>query len=183
MNENIDIQEIEKHVKNFEHFRAKAERISWHEYFFNLSYLVSERSPDAQTKHGAVIVDKNNRIISTGYNGFPYGGPDNILPNLRPAKYPYIIHAEMNALLSARCDVRDFSVYITGTPCKNCLLHLIGAGIRDIFAGEKSYVEDEESKIVKRILINTYGVRLYQHYPGDRSNILEIFPEKDQKGP
>lgn len=162
---------LEQTLLEFEAFKAPAQRLSWNSYFFKLCYLVSERSPDAQTKHGAVIVDKENRIISTGYNGFPAGGPDSLLPNLRPAKYPYMVHAEMNALISSRCDVRDFSIYVTGFPCKSCLLHLVSAGIRKIFCGRTGYQEDMESSHTRAVICLTYGVQTYVHSVSDMDKV------------
>lgn len=164
-------------LKDFESFRCSSQRISWDEYFFNLSYLVSERSPDAQTKHGAVIVDEERRIISTGYNGFPSGGPDEIFPNIRPKKYPYIVHAEMNALISARCDLKNHHVYITGFPCKSCLLHLVASGIRKIFCGTRKHQEDQESLDVKAVICSLYGVEVYVHSSEDMGKIELFNPE------
>lgn len=163
---------LRQKIENFSQYRAPCERLSWHKYFFDLAYLVAARSPDAQTRHGAVIVDKENRIVSTGYNGFPANGPDEILPNLRPEKYPYIVHAEMNALLAARCDVRGYSVYITGLPCKNCLLHLVGAGISKIFAGTTKFQEDHESMIAKSVLCEVYGIAVYTHESDSHDKIV-----------
>jgi dCMP deaminase len=167
-----NFEALQEKIRNFSKYRVASERISWHRYFFDLCYLVSSRSPDAQTRHGAVIVDKENRIVSTGYNGFPSNGPDEILPNVRPEKYPYIVHAEMNALLSARCDVRGYSVYITGLPCRSCLLHLLGAGISKIFAGSRTFQEDSESMIAKAVLCELYGVSVYTQDSQDLDKIV-----------
>ena len=142
---------LEQTLLEFEAFKAPAQRLSWNSYFFKLCYLVSERSPDAQTKHGAVIVDKENRIISTGYNGFPAGGPD--------------------ALIASRCDVRDSSIYVTGFPCKSCLLHLVSAGIRKIFCGRTGYQEDMESSHTRAVICLTYGVQTYVHSVSDMDKV------------
>lgn len=179
MSHMLHAADIENQIKNFENYRVDSNRINWVNYFFDLCYLVAERSPDSQTKHGAVIVDKDNKIVSTGYNGFPSGGPDNILPNQRPAKYPYIIHAEMNAPLSARCDVRGCIVYITGMPCKSCLLHLVGAGIRTIFIGNRLHVEDVDSSTVRSVLCYLYGVTICSHSDNNRGIIHPIWPKND----
>ena len=58
--------------------------ISWDEYFMGVSLLASKRSKDPNTQVGACIVDSNNIIISTGYNGFPYGCSDD--------SYPWVIY-------------------------------------------------------------------------------------------
>ena len=172
MSKENDSPSLEEIISDFSSHRSVViGRLSWVAYFFNLSYLVSERSPDAQTKHGAVIVDKENRVVSTGYNGFPRGGPDLLLPNIRPKKYPYIVHAEMNALLSARCDVTGFSIFVTGFPCKSCLLHIISSGIKEIFCGTRTHQEDKESSIVRSVLCEVYGVKTYLHDEGNTSQI------------
>lgn len=172
MSKETDSLDIDNIISGFSKHRSTVTgRLSWVGYFFNLSYLVSERSPDSQTRHGAVIVDKDNRIVSTGYNGFPRGGPDLLLPNMRPAKYPYIVHAEMNALLSARCDVTGFSIFVTGFPCRFCLLHIISSGIKEIFCGTRTHQEDTESSVVRSVLCEVYGVKTYLH---DKGNTYKI---------
>ncbi len=53
--------------------------ISWDEYFMGVSLLAAKRSKDPNTQVGACIVDSNNIILSTGYNGFPYGCSDDLV--------------------------------------------------------------------------------------------------------
>lgn len=72
------------------------DRPDWAEYFLKLAKVVSERSPDGETKHGCVIVNDFHQVIGVGYNGFVRGIDDSLLPNLRPAKYLHMIHAEVN---------------------------------------------------------------------------------------
>ena len=50
--------------------------ISWDEYFMGVALLAAKRSKDPNTQVGACIVDDDNRILSTGYNGFPCGCSD-----------------------------------------------------------------------------------------------------------
>lgn len=133
-------------------------RPDWNEYFINLAELVSSRSPDPATKHGSIIVDSSNKIISTGYNGFPANGPDLELPTTRPEKYDFIIHAEMNAILSARCDLRGCSMYITGVPCKNCLKHIVAVGIKKLFLGDRVFSSHEEEKELREKFFSIWGI-------------------------
>lgn len=109
-----------------------SKRPSWDKYFIAIAKTVSTRSHDAETKVGAVLVDRYNRIISTGYNGFPPGCDDNNLPNTRPDKYPYMIHAEMNAIVAAYSDTYGSTLYCTLSPCKDCTKIIIAAGIKRI---------------------------------------------------
>ena len=83
----------------------RTDYISWDEYFMGVAILASKRSKDPNTQVGACIVDKNNIILSTGYNGFPYGCSDDVYSWSRTGedtKYSYVVHAELNAILNAR---------------------------------------------------------------------------------
>lgn len=94
---------------------------SWDEYFIGMAFVVSLRSHDSQTKHGAVIVDINNHILGTGYNGFPRGMNDSNLPTTRPDKYDWVVHAEENAISNSRgLWSQSNKIYITGQPCFRC---------------------------------------------------------------
>jgi dCMP deaminase len=117
-------------------------RPSWDDYFLDIAEAVSRRSHDGETQVGAVIVDPNKRILATGYNGFPPGCNDRELPNLRPDKYPYMVHAEINAIASSRQDLRGATLYCTWSPCRDCAKAVITAGIaRVVF--RKAYKNDD----------------------------------------
>ena len=107
--------------------RVEFKRPSWDEYFIGIAEAVSLRSHDAETKVGCVIV-KDNRIISTGYNGFPPGAPDHEWPNKRPNKYAFMVHAEINAIASCSQDMRGSILYCTLSPCEDCIKAIITAG-------------------------------------------------------
>lgn len=104
----------------------------WDQYFLKLARVVSEKSKDPSTKVGCVIVDEDRRIVSTGYNGFPKGFPDNYNSITRGFKLLYTIHAENNALLFAKQDVRGCTSYQTHPPCGHCLSQLKQSGITEI---------------------------------------------------
>jgi dCMP deaminase len=112
-------------------------RPSWDEYFLDLAEQVSRRSPDPHTKHGCVLVDANNRLLSTGYNGPVSGLPNDRVPLERPDKYDWFIHAEDNAVAFARCDLRGTTAYVTGTPCAACFRRLLQVGVRRIVQGSR----------------------------------------------
>lgn len=112
-------------------------RPTWDEYFLNIARAVSIRSHDEQTKVGCVIVGEDNRILSTGYNGFPRGFPDEQLPKNRPDKYNWIIHAEENAITSAYLrDLRAATLYCTHSPCLGCAKLILSSGIKKIICEE-----------------------------------------------
>jgi dCMP deaminase len=74
--------------------------MNWTNYFLNIAEAVKEKSKDQRTKIGAVIVGKDNEIVSTGYNSFPRGIDDDVEERQqRPEKYFWFEHAERNAIL------------------------------------------------------------------------------------
>lgn len=118
----------------------KLNRPDWDILFISLAFLIAQRSPDAETKHGAVLVDGQKRIIGLGFNGFPRGAKDFELPNTRPDKYPFILHAEANCL--DNCieikNPQDCTMYITGESCIECTKRIIQAGIGKVITGNVS---------------------------------------------
>ncbi len=120
------------------HITAMANHINWDEYFMFLAILVSLRSKDPNTKVGAVLV-KNNKVLGTGYNGFPSGCDESRFSWSRDTtagwldtKYPYVIHAEANALLNTVAAVAGGEIYVTQHPCNECAKLLIQGGVRRI---------------------------------------------------
>jgi dCMP deaminase len=111
--------------------------MNWDEYFRKIAHTVKLKSKDKYTQIGAVIVGKNNEIVSTGYNSFPRGINDDVESRQeRPEKYYFFEHAERNAIYNAaRVGVSavDCSMYLTcGIPCADCARGIINAGIRRI---------------------------------------------------
>ena len=79
--------------------------ITWDQYFMGVAKLSAYRSKDPNTQVGACIVNSDNRIVGVGYNGLPRGCEDDKFPwsvregALYDTKYPYVVHAELNAIL------------------------------------------------------------------------------------
>ena len=118
-------------------------RPSWDDYFLNIAVAVSARSHDAETQVGCVIVSPDKRILSCGYNGYPPGFPDDRLPNTRPEKYPFMVHAEANAIGSAyNRDLRGSTLYCTHTPCGDCVKLVLAAGIKRVVC-KTAYVNSD----------------------------------------
>ncbi|MEB5480920.1 dCMP deaminase family protein [Shouchella clausii] len=109
-------------------------RVSFNEYFLQLAELTSKRSTCQRLKVGAVIV-KNNRILSTGYNGSIKGHEHCIdvgcLKN-DEGRCIRCIHAEANALLFAKTDLEGAVIYVTHYPCENCSKLIAQSGIKKI---------------------------------------------------
>lgn len=119
--------------------------MTWDEYFISIAKTVSSKSKDPSTKIGAVIVDENHRPISFGYNGLPQGAKEEFLTlTERPLKYHYVIHAEMNAILFAKRDLTNCTLYCEYAPCDACLKHIIQAGIKTVYY-EKIFVNSVKS--------------------------------------
>lgn len=110
--------------------------ITFPEVCLRLCEEVAKRSKDPSTKVGSVIWDPRDKLVlSVGYNGFPSTLPDlrEIWENRTDAtkimKYDLVIHAEMNAILNARCDLRGKHIFITHKPCPTCAKHIAACGI------------------------------------------------------
>jgi len=139
-------------------------RPDWDNYFLSLAFLVSARSRDQETKHGTVIVDRNNLILGTGYNSFIKGMNDASLPKIRPNKYPYMIHSELNAILNCKVLPREVSgggkAYVTGRCCNHCLQSLIQSGVKEINMANRrgTMLEDEKTLEIFNQIVKETGV-------------------------
>lgn len=107
--------------------------MNWSKRFLGLASHIAEWSKDPSTKCGAVIT-RGNRIVSLGFNGFPSGVSDcESRLNDREIKYKMVLHAEVNALLFAREDLSDCTLYVMPMPpCSRCAAQIIQAGIKTI---------------------------------------------------
>ena len=106
----------------------------WNSRIMELAQLVSEWSKDISTKCGAVIVDDNYRIISTGFNGFPRKCDDSIeLYKDRRKKLHRVLHSEVNAILFAKKDVEGCTIFVYPfPPCAACMAVIIQSGIKKV---------------------------------------------------
>ena len=133
--------------------------MDWHEYFNNIVKEVSKKSKDTSTKVGCYIVNKNNELVSSGFNGWVSGCDEKLMTWEKPLKYEMVIHAEMNALIFAKQSLKGCVVYCTHGPCANCLKHLLQAGIREIFYNCPGIMRDRgsdlEKEAVKRLILST----------------------------
>lgn len=144
--------------------------------YYNRAKVVSEDSPDEQTKVGAILIHpKSGAVISSGYNGFIRQGPDHILPKTRPKKYEYMRHAEENLITNCSrhgIATDDCILFCTMSPCKSCMRMLYQAGIRHVFF--KDVYKDFEENIkmldlhlaVSKCLGDYYYVRIYPRIVG-----------------
>jgi dCMP deaminase len=116
-------------------------------YYLSIAYVVAQASFDPSSKCGSVIVSKDGRILSTGYNGPLKHSKDEEIPLTRPEKYCHFIHGEENAIIAysgSYQDIVDSTIYITGRPCHRCLRMIIQKGItRIVFSQNNTKVIDQ----------------------------------------
>ena len=136
----------------------RSDYISWDEYFMGVAILASQRSKDPNTQVGACIVDQNNKIMSVGYNGFPIGCDDDDFPwerqgNEYDTKYPYVCHAELNAILNhSGPSLTDCKIYVPLFPCNECAKAIIQCGIKEIIYISDKYADTASVRASKRML-------------------------------
>lgn len=147
-------------------------RPSWQTYYLTMAFVVAQRSFDPNTKCGCIIVSKDNRILSTGYNGPIKGSSDAKIPLVRPQKYYHMIHAEENALLAysgSAQDIQGATAYVTGRPCHRCLRGLLQKGITKIVYGPNvtKVVDNEDLEAQKIMLVDRPEVQLIKLHNND----------------
>lgn len=146
--------------------------------FMEIAKVIASKSKDPSTKVGSVIVDSNNRIISTGYNGFVSKNNESLMTFERPLKYHLTIHAEMNALLFAKQDLYNKIIYITHSPCVECLKHILQCGIRTVYY-DKLYSQYENvqidaiNRLIKSTGANVININNNKQYIDDLTSIKE----------
>lgn len=156
--------------------------ITWDEYFMGIAMLSSYRSKDPNTRVGACIVNNNNRIMSMGYNGFPMGCSDDEFPWDRSGedydtKYPYVCHAELNAILNARgANLEGSKIYVALFPCNECAKAIIQSGIKEVVYLSDKYDGTPGNRASKR-MFDAAGVK-YTCLTLNRNEIvLDLNPE------
>ncbi|MCF6464608.1 deoxycytidylate deaminase [Clostridium sp. Cult2] len=130
-------------------------RKSWNEYFMQIAEIVATRSTCDRAEVGCLIVNDDNRIVSTGYNGSISGNPhcDDVGHTIRDGHCIATIHAEMNALLYCAKEgipVKECKVYVTHFPCLNCTKALIQAGIKKIYYKNSYRIDDYAIELLEK---------------------------------
>ena len=138
--------------------------LNWDSYFMGLSHLSALRSKDPHTQVGAAIVDDDHRVISVGYNGLPRGCADQEYPwqregDVLDTKYPYVAHAELNAILNSKWSVKNTTIYVSLFPCNECAKAIIQSGIKRVVYESDKYAGTEMNVAAKRML-SSAGVEL-----------------------
>ncbi len=163
----------------------RTDYISWDEYFMGIAMLAARRSKDPSTQVGACIVSQDNIIISTGYNGMPKGCSDDLFPwersgEANDTKYPYVVHAELNAILNASGrDLRGSRVYVALFPCNECAKAIIQSGVREVVYLSDKYADSMATLASKRML-DAAGVKYTRLRPEHSSITLDLVPEEEK---
>lgn len=139
--------------------------LMWDEFFMLSAKVAALRSKDPSTCVGAVLVNKEKRIVSSGYNGFPMGVDDDCglwgkaSTNPLENKYLYVVHAEANAIVSAKCDCTGFTIFVTHHPCNECAKLIVQAGIREVVVAHE-WRNDEDTTKASAFIFNKAGVEV-----------------------
>ena len=131
--------------------------------FMDLARIIGDNSKCCRAKVGAILV-KDNRIISTGYNGKPSGWNDNdCTGDCKGCKET--IHAEINTIIFAAkngMSTKDCVLYVTHSPCQSCCLAIIQAGIKVIFF-EELYVSKSSDGEEGIRMLKEAGIKVFKY--------------------
>lgn len=153
--------------------------LCWDDYFMSVALLSGKRSKDPNTQVGACIVNKNNVIESIGYNGLPKGCSDDEFPwekegEMLNTKYPFVVHAELNAILNAKGkDLSGCKIYVALFPCNECAKAIIQLGISEVVYLSDKYANTDSVKASK-MMFKCAGVELRQLVPSYKEINLSL---------
>ncbi|KAJ4962040.1 hypothetical protein NE237_021950 [Protea cynaroides] len=168
---------ISEKSESLDHFNPSKRKgyLSWDDYFMAIAFLSAERSKDPNRQVGACLVSQNGVILGIGYNGFPRGCSDDELPwakksttnNPLDTKYPYVCHAEVNAILNTNhASAAGQRLYVTMFPCNECAKIIIQSGVSEvIYFVEKRLKSSETAYIASHRLLSMAGVKVRKHQP------------------
>ncbi|CAH9054684.1 unnamed protein product [Cuscuta epithymum] len=149
--------------------------LSWDDYFMAIAFLSAERSKDPNRQVGACLVSQNGIILGIGYNGFPRGCSDDKLPwakksktgNPLETKYPYVCHAEVNAILNTNhASAAGQRLYVTMFPCNECAKIIIQSGVSEVvYFVEKRLESCDTTYIASHKLLSMAGINVRRHAP------------------
>ena len=129
----------------------RTDYISWDEYFMGVAKLASMRSKDPSTQVGACIVDKDNYILSVGYNGFPIGCDDEDFPWARSG---------------GMLDTKYF-------PCNECTKALIQKRVAKVVYFDDKYHDTDASRAARKML-DAAGVVYEKYEPSGRKAEIDL---------
>lgn len=125
--------------------------------FMDEALNISLKSNDPNTKVGCVII-KDDKVISSGYNCLEECHDINDFPlNIRDGayfntKYPFMLHSEAMAIIDAKQDLNEASMYVTLFPCHECAKLIIRSGIKEIIYYDDKYAHTDSVHSSKKML-------------------------------
>ena len=128
--------------------------VSWDQYWLSILNETARKSKDPTSKVSALIVNQDNELQSSGYNGFPPGVTDlKSRWDHRDTKLMFVQHAEANAIIRARKDLRGCKIYVGFWPCRDCAKHIVTAGITEVivneyYKGKKDYYKNDTTEAI-----------------------------------
>lgn len=154
--------------------------LSWDEYFMGIAKLSARRSKDPNTQVGACIVNNEHKIVAVGYNGMPTGCIDSEMPwdregdSVLDTKYPYVCHAELNAILNSNItDLKGCTLYVTLYPCNECTKAIIQSGITKVVYAENKYANTDGVK-ASVIMLDKCGVLVEPYVKSKKTVYVEV---------
>lgn len=150
--------------------------ISWDQTWMEICMIIAQRSKDPKRKIGALIVNDDHKIVSLGYNGMPHvmEGLDNdeVYPwgkssnNIEDTKFPYVVHAELNAILNANQSVKGCTLYVTYNCCNECCKAIVQSGIKKVV-----YMSHKDKDIynIGRKILKYAGVIVQEYKPLEKN--------------
>ena len=157
----------------------RTDYLKWDEYFMGVALLSAQRSKDSGTQVGACIVNDENNILSMGYNGMPRGCHDDYMPWEREGetletKYPYVCHAELNAILNNNGrSLKGSRLYVTLFPCNECAKAIIQSGIKEIIYLSDKYKDTDGVKASKK-MFDMVGIKYIQYQKSNKEVVIEL---------
>ena len=161
----------------------RTDYISWDEYFMGVAKLAARRSKDPNTQVGACIVSPENIIVSTGYNGMPKGCSDDEFSWEREGedtKYPYVVHAELNAILNTNGrNLRGSRLYVALFPCNECAKAIIQSGVKEVVYLSDKY-DGTPMNLASKRMLDAARVKRTQLKTDLKSITLDFVPEENK---
>ncbi len=153
--------------------------LDWDQYFMGIARLSALRSKDPSTQVGACIVNAQKKIIGIGYNGLPIGIDDDSFPwgkegDFLNTKYPYVCHAELNAILNSTKELTGATIYVTLFPCNECTKAIIQSGISKLYYISDKY-KDVESTIASKKMLDSAQIDYEQLQNVTTINLPEVY--------
>ncbi|MGM9961271.1 MAG: deoxycytidylate deaminase [Allobaculum sp.] len=157
--------------------------LSWDQYFMGMAHLAAFRSKDPNTQVGACIVNPQKRVVGLGYNGFPKGCSDDVYSWERQGefletKYPYVVHAELNAILNSIQNLAGCTLYVSLFPCNECAKAIIQSGISKVIYESDKYCGSQDNLASKR-MFDDAGVE-YIQLTGNMEITIKIHHDGDE---